>query len=353
MSGAQDKKSPDLIELALLVLVESQDMQADARQAILAQWRMKSKAHAEAMERALQEWSLMGEITSEPLTMQQRAQLLGETVVARVADKPRHVLLGAGAATALAFVAVLFQIAPDSTDQQITDTLQQLAHKHPEHFDQIAVQHMTERGEQDYIQLSDGSGLWLNWNTEVLVAELGDEIHVDVVRGDALFAVSESSTQSLVVHAGEAIAYAPHTEFAIHSHSPNDAFFQVKRGRLTILGADSDQPTTLETAEQAYFEKGEGSAPTRGSIEEVAAWRDGQLVFDDRPLIEVLSALSHYPQTPLAVGQLAAPGDPVSATYELAAADEALLQLAEQYSLEVFNPLDDGATVRSIERGSY
>lgn len=210
-----------------------------------------------------------------------------------------------------------------------------------------AVRYRTGRGEQRYIALPEGSSLWLNWNSEVLVAELENEVHVDVLLGDALFSVSEGTGRQLVVHAGETLAYAPQTQFAVHSHSPQDAFFQVKEGVVTLIGAAA-KPVRLAAAEQAYFENGAGSAPRPASPVSIAAWRDGKLIFDQRPLIEVLYELAHYTEQPLRVGEVIDGGDRVSATFNLADADLALLELADQYRLEVYHPGAEAAVVRSI-----
>lgn len=339
----------ELVEEALELMVETHMMAPEARAETLSEWRSRSVAHRAALDRAHAEWMVFGAIDEPPLSRLQKLRLAGETAYASAADHPVR--------TAAAFCFVVGVIlAPALTLYTIgQDPGAEIAaaapayHQHTALHDQTAQRYLTSRGEQKYVALPDGTDLWLNWNTEVLVAELDSEVHVDVLRGDALFSVSESKDRFLVVHAGEAMAYAPHTEFAVHSHTPQDAFFQVKDGVVTITSDAEPEPTRLGPGEQSFFANGQGAAPSKTSLASIAAWREGKLVFDERPLVEVLYELSHYTERPLRVGEIIDSGDRISATYALEDTEQALLQLADTYRLELVNPLPQETIVRSID----
>ena len=349
MEDSLSHDTEDLVEAALLLLARVEDMSPALRDAEVSSWCSKSPAHAGALDQARAEWSLFGELAPKPLSILQRFQLAGETTWASAADHPARA--GIGLCLLLAFIAASFyQSEFGGTPNRIPELTQLLeSHHHTARHDQEAVRYTTKRGEQRFISLPDESSLWLNWNSEVLVAVLEDEVHVDILRGDALVSVSDTTTRPLVVHAGDAVAYAPRTQFAIHSHSPHDAFFQVKEGVVTIVSADSNAPVMLGVTEQAYFENGKSSATSTTSLVSIAAWREGKLIFDERPLIDVLYELAHYTEKSLRVGSVIDPGDRISATYSLADADGALLQLADQYGLEVFHPTAQDAIVRSVD----
>ena len=339
----------ELVEAALALMVETHMMDPEARAETLSEWRSRSATHRAALDRAHAEWMMFGAVDEPPLSRLQRFRLAGETAYASAVDHP--------ARTAAAFCLVVgLVLVPALTLHKIGQepgigiTAEAIvSHQHTALHDQTARRHVTGRGEQKHVALPDGTDLWLNWNTEVLVAELNSEVHVDVLRGDALFSVSGSKDRFLVVHAGKAMVYAPQTEFTVHSHTPRDAFFQVKDGVVTITSDAEPEPTRLGPGEQSFFANGQGAAPSKASLASIAAWREGKLVFDERPLVEVLYELSHYTERPLRVGEIIDSGDRISATFALEDAEQALLQLADTYRLELVSPLPQETVVRSID----
>ena len=339
----------DLVEAALLFLAQVEDEPAEQRRERLADWRDRSPAHADALAQARAEWTLFSQAQPVPLTRIERLQLASASTWASALDHPVSVGLSLCGLLALVLVPFLLTGPEESMVPTSVPATIAASHYHDAFHAQEAVRYRTDRGEQKHVALPDGSSLWLNWNSEVLVATLKDEVHVDVLLGDALFTVSDKSDRPLVVHAGQTLAYAPRTQFTVHSHSPKDAFFQVKEGAVTIIGTDVSAPIKLAAAEQAYFENGAGSAPRPASLSSIGAWLEGKLIFDERPLIEVLYELAHYTEQPLRVGEVIDSGDRVSATFDLVDADLALLELADQYRLEVYRPEADAAVVRSID----
>ncbi len=349
MRPTSTNDTEDLVEAALIMLARVEGTSPASRDAQLSEWRSKSPAHADALNKAIAEWNLFGQLTPRPLSKLERMQLAGQTAWASAIDHPAQAGIAICALLVLALVPLFLTDPLSQPDHTSELVLSPGPHQHTALHYREAVRHTTKRGEQKFVSLPDGSSLWLNWNSEVLVAVLEDEVHVDILRGDALFSVSESKRRPLVVHAGDTFVSAPQTEFAIHSHSPHDAFFQVKEGIVNIMSTGSTVPVQLSAAEQAYFENGKGTAPRSASLSSIAAWRQGKLIFDEQPLIEVLYELSHYTEHPLQVGHVIETGDRVSATFDLADADHALLQLADQYRLEVLHPASENAIVRSID----
>lgn len=347
MASQSHNASKDLVEDALALLARTRDMADRPRATLLADWRRRSPDHAEALDAAEEEWALFGEIADAPLNWRQRIQLSTETLIAISTDNPARTAGVLGAVIAL-FAAPILMTEFSRSPERIA--AQTEVHHHAANYDKIATRHKTARGEQREIALPNGARLWLNWNSEVLIAELADEIHVDVIIGDVLFTVSEDQERRLVVHAGEAIAHAPHTKFAIHSHGPEDAFFQVKEGVVTIASLNQPEVQELGPAQQSYFFQGKPGEINPANMKSIAAWREGKLVFDQRPLAEVLYELAHYTQKQINVGPIADIGEGISATYALEEADAALMRLADAYALELVNSSADEILVRSVDR---
>ncbi|MEM9760485.1 MAG: FecR domain-containing protein, partial [Pseudomonadota bacterium] len=220
-----------LEEEALLLLAQAADLPDPVRSRRLQQWREQSPPHAAALDRAQAEWDLFARVQVEPLGVSEKSRLGVQTLVASSMDHPlRSASVLSVLAALLIWVTGASQDKPDALRVEIADGMD--AQLHSAEFEAGAERYSTARGEQRRVDLSDGSTLWLNWNTDVLVADQGGDIHVDVQVGDVLFEISEDLTTQFVVHAGQTFAYAADTEFAIHSHGLDDAFFQVKKGVL-------------------------------------------------------------------------------------------------------------------------
>ncbi|MEM9618891.1 MAG: FecR domain-containing protein [Pseudomonadota bacterium] len=340
----------DLIEEALSLLAETEEQPEEARNALRAAWRAQSHGHAKALAQAQAEWDLFASLPNRPLSALDRVQLAAETLTASATDHPAK---AAGFVCALVALIVAPMLMPNfSTSSPDASILAESAVRHPHapSHNSIATRYKTERGEQREVILPNGVSLWLNWNSDVLVAEVEQEIHVDVLLGDAFFTVPKNTKQPLIVHAGEAVAYAPDTEFTIHSHGPQDAFFQVKQGIVTIASAEMQAAQKLGPSQQSYFLNGAGGDVREANFEGIAAWREGKLVFDNRPLVEVLYELAHYTEQKINVGPIAEVSEKVSATFLLNEADEALTRIADAYDLEFINTSASETTVRSVDR---
>lgn len=349
MSASPETPALELTEEALALLVRTHDLPSSSRDRFREEWRRRSAAHALALNRAEAEWGLFSEASDKPLDVIDKVRLFGETIIASAIDHPAR---SAGVLCLLvAFIVTPLVIFNASEDSRIASgSFQKFSMlPHTAEYADIADRFRTERGEQREIELPDGARLWLNWNSEVLIAEFDDEVHVDVLLGDALFSVPGDRERPLVIHAGEAVVHAPDTEFAIHTHGPQDALFQVRRGVVTVAGAAEAAARKIGPAQQSYYLNGEGRAIQRASFSSIAAWREGMLIFDDRPLTEVLYELSHYTQRTVRVGTIVQKSETVSGIYSIEEADQALMQIADAYGLELVKAPEGDVIVRSID----
>ena len=341
------QSSDRLVEEALALLANAHALPGDDRDGVLSAWLARSPAHAHAMADAQAEWDLLGALPDDSLTGIQKAQLVSETLIASAWDHPVRSASVLSLIIAFAATPILVtQLYSPQLDSSLVAHLRQYHHDSP-NYQENALRYVTTRGEQREVDLPNGGKLWLNWNTEVLVAQFDNEIHVDVVKGDAFLSVSGDQEHPLVIHAGKAFAYAPQTEIAIHSHSPEDAFFQVKKGVVTIASSEQSTARELGAAQQSYYYNGAGGEIQTASLNSIAAWREGKLIFDERPLAEVLGELTHYTKQVVTIGTIQNADNPVSATYSIDDADNALLTLANAYDLELVSPASNAVLVQS------
>lgn len=339
MSPDDQNPDPDLAEEALSLLLASSDLPEAEREQRLLDWGRQSSAHKRALETAQHEWDLLGELDDAPLRPTQRVQLAAESVLASAVDHPGR------AAGALALAAVL-SVSPLmlTSEPSLDPEWMQLA-SHEDSFER----HATQGREQRELVLSTGARVWLNWNSEVRIAEHDDMIHVEMIIGDALFVPAQIETKPMLVRSGEVVAYAPKTEFAIHSHGPQDAFFQVRSGSVTLGDPETSSVQKLDALEQTYVFEGASGQVRPANVKTIAAWQNGKVILEDRPLLEVIYELTHYTDQKITVGVLTNADETVSIDVNLEDADEALAALANDFELEFVKDTPGSVMIRSLD----
>lgn len=346
MNAADTDDIDRLVKEALTLMVRLNDASSGERIQNLSAWSSQSSLHAQALKQAEAEWTLFSQISDAPLTFRQRSGLVGQMIVASAMESP--VKATAALLTMVSLAAGLLASSQSFTRNSPLATVI-AENQEPLQLSQIATQIETKRGEQRTVTLESGVRLWLNWNTEISVTGREDQMNINVTRGDVLFSVPKENSGTLVVHAGAAIVQPKEAEFSVHSHGPEDAFFQVRRGRLKITSRAQEKARTIGAAQQAFYFGGVSQSEGRAKMSNIAAWRDGKIVFDESSLRNVLSELTHYTTKNIRVGSIAIDEAVISATYSIDQADEALLQLADTYHLELVNPFPDEMVVQSID----
>lgn len=175
----------------------------------------------------------------------------------------------------------------------------------------------TGLGEQRSILLADGSRVTLNSASSIDVA-LGERRRiVHLVRGEALFQVSHDPARPFDVHADGAVVRAIGTEFNVDIQS-SYAAVTVLQGQVAVMsGAQASLPVPrgsppasgrpplqsfpappgallLGVAQRVIITPaGMGNAQRVDDLSAVTAWTRRQLVFESRPLGEVVDELNH------------------------------------------------------------
>jgi transmembrane sensor len=175
----------------------------------------------------------------------------------------------------------------------------------------------TGPGEQRSILLADGSRITLNSASSVDV-DLGRHRRlVRLLSGEALFQVSHDPTRPFDVHADGAVVRAIGTEFDVDLQA-RYAAVTVLQGRVAVMSGEQASlpvpaggpPTTGGPALQAFpapagalllgvaqrviiNSAGMGNPQHVNDLSAITAWTRGQLVFESRPLGEVVAELNH------------------------------------------------------------
>lgn len=162
--------------------------------------------------------------------------------------------------------------------------------------------HATGVGEVATRRLADGSVLTLDADSALSINMTGDGRRVELLRGRAWFAVAPDPDRPFVVRAGTGTTSAAGAEFSVgpeFSVSHVGAEVEVTVGARTVAVTLDARTETTPTRRLSAGERGrygpDGFSPV-AAIDPVTAqaWRTGKLVFEDRPLAEVVEEIARY-----------------------------------------------------------
>lgn len=159
----------------------------------------------------------------------------------------------------------------------------------------------TAGGERTSVTLQDGSTVHLNTNTTISV-ELSDaRRRVTLKKGEAWFSVGPDRTRPFDVEAGHGTTRAVGTEFNVRQDH-DGATVTVIEGTVEV--SQTDQPASADRAvhvkpvtvgEQIQYSRCTGIGHvSHADLVQVTGWRCGQLVFDLKPLAEVVTEVDGY-----------------------------------------------------------
>lgn len=143
------------------------------------------------------------------------------------------------------------------------------------------------------IHLNDGSTVVLNSDSALAVNINSQTRELSLLKGEAWFQVSPDPARPFRVHAGDGSVTALGTAFNIHV-GEGQTEVTVTEHRVAVL-LDSDISTThLQQGERVVYSRQAISPAEAVDTQAATAWQRGKLVFQNRPLGEVLAELNRY-----------------------------------------------------------
>ena len=195
----------------------------------------------------------------------------------------------------------------------------------------------TAVGDQEAVDLIDGSRMILNTDSEVSVDISRDHRTIRLVRGEVHFEVAKDADRRFNVYAGQGLVQAVGTAFSVHLRD-TDVEVTVSEGVVQVFSRDNetgastsagkDEPSeeaeykslaALTVNESAVFDdKIERLGKMESSeLERKLMWRDGLVAFSGEPLSEVVKEMSRYTDIEIDIA------DPSLATIPIGGAFEA------------------------------
>jgi len=172
----------------------------------------------------------------------------------------------------------------------------------------------TEVGEKRAITLDDGSEVTLAPNTRLRVRFNADRRVVALLQGQAFFHVHSDPRRPFWVEAGVARTRAIGTSFSVERRS-NAVVVTVVEGRVAVNPLHGTDVAVSANEQVALTEAG-SAAPVHkvdGKVE--TAWLQGELIFDNDSVAEVVQRFNAYNRTQIRVIDAAVAARPVTAVF--------------------------------------
>jgi transmembrane sensor len=157
----------------------------------------------------------------------------------------------------------------------------------------------TRLGEQEVATLNDGSRIALNTDTRVEVNYRPDIRQITLEQGEAMFDVAHNTQRPFIVAAGDKRVRAVGTSFIVRRIG-GDIEVTLLKGKVAVTDAKpsrartAPEPTILTPGERLIADKDAPVAIDMPPIDNVTAWRRGQIVFDATPLSKAVAELARY-----------------------------------------------------------
>ncbi|QCO19852.1 DUF4880 domain-containing protein (plasmid) [Azospirillum brasilense] len=156
----------------------------------------------------------------------------------------------------------------------------------------LQADHRTATGVQERLQLADGSRVLMDTGTALATDVEGEERRTRLLRGAAFFEVTPDPARPFRVAAGPAVVTVVGTAFAVR-YLDDRVTVTVRHGTVDV--ARSGGPAVrLRAGEEVVVTASGVGAEHPADLSAALGWVDGRLVFEDRPLGEVLDELDRY-----------------------------------------------------------
>jgi transmembrane sensor len=151
---------------------------------------------------------------------------------------------------------------------------------------------LTGPGETRQTTLSDGSRIELDARSAIALHYSQTQRRVTLLEGEAWFDVAPDATRPFVVEAAGGTTTALGTAF--------DIALESGRARVTVAShsvrvSSGAGEVIVEEGQESAYDAREAAKPARAAnVGRATAWRRGRLMFEDRPLGDVVRALERY-----------------------------------------------------------
>jgi ferric-dicitrate binding protein FerR (iron transport regulator) len=152
---------------------------------------------------------------------------------------------------------------------------------------------ITERAEYKYILLPDSTQVWLNAGSSLEYPEhFGKENREVSLVGEAYFDVKHAAEHPFLIHTGHLLTTVLGTAFNINAYPERSSItVSVSRGKVKVSRDNRLVATLLKGQEVNVSDRDSLVAQKNIAVNAVAGWQQGNLVYDDEPLQDIIADL--------------------------------------------------------------
>lgn len=287
-----------------------------AAQAALRQWLERDPRHAAAFAEVERLWQL----PELAIASRRQAARLGAQAAqangATSARVRRGWLAGAVAAAALVLVAIG-------------------VHRYPALMLRWTADYVTATGERHEVALPDGSRMTLNTASAISLDFTGGRRSVTLLEGEAFFDVTYDAAHPFTVAGSFGEVEVKGTAFAVRTDATQDTVV-LERGSVEVRRlSDPHDRAVLTPGETISVSSSAVSSVRKTDAANALAWREGWIIFQERPFAAVLDDLRRYYGGPVVtvddrIGRVL-----VSGNYRLANPEGVIRSLAQAAGADV------------------
>ncbi|MEZ2128125.1 MULTISPECIES: FecR domain-containing protein [unclassified Sinorhizobium] len=154
--------------------------------------------------------------------------------------------------------------------------------------------YMTTTGERQTVSLPDGSAVTLNTASAIAIDFEGGRRRVSLLEGEAFFDVRHDAAHPFVVAGHFSEVEVKGTAFGVRTDDQEDLVV-LERGSIEVRRTANKADLALLKPSQMVVATAVGLSPVRDADPaQSLAWRDGRIVFHDRPFRTALADLKRY-----------------------------------------------------------
>lgn len=154
--------------------------------------------------------------------------------------------------------------------------------------------HTTAVGETKTLQLADGSTVYMNTQTAIIVDFATTERKIRLLEGEAEFVVAKDINRPFIVSVGDETIKALGTDFIVRCDHDQLTVTQLE-SRVEVRHPAHAQTVVLNPGEQLRHQHGHVfENKSLVDVQKATAWRRGKLVFESTPLATVVAEINRY-----------------------------------------------------------